>query len=92
MSLKINASSLFKKHCLLVDSGGVRFFESIGLSGSRRFPFSRIQCVLMSVDNRLSFQVGNEVFSIPTKPGNARHQAVINALLQEVRRSAGQGQ
>ena len=88
MSLKINASSWFTKHYLLVDSGGVKFYEGTGFSGTRRFPFSQIECVLMSPDHKLSFQVGNEVFIIATKPGSAKHQAVINALLQEARRSA----
>lgn len=91
MALKITASSLFTKHYLAVDSGGVKFFESAGIGGARRFSFSQIECVLMSPDNKLSFQVGNEVFSIPTKPGNAKHQTVIETLLQEVRQSAGVG-
>ena len=87
MSLKIAANSFFTKHFLIVDSGGVKFYDGTGFSGARRFPFSRIECVLMSPDHKLSFQVGNEVFSIPTKPGNGKHQAVIDALLQEVQRT-----
>ena len=90
MSLKIAASSLFTKRYLLVDSGGVKFYDGTGFSGARRFQFSQIECVLMSPDNKLSFQAGNEVFSIPTKPGNAKHQTVINTLLQEVRRTAAE--
>lgn len=88
MSLKINASSLFTKHFLMVDSGGVKFYENSAFGGSRRFAFNQIDSVLLSPDNKLSFQVGKEVFTIPTKQGNAKHQAVINALLQEVRRTA----
>jgi hypothetical protein len=91
MSLKISASSLFTKHYLMVDSNGVKFYETSAFGGPKRFPFSRIECVLMSPDNKLSFQVGNEVFAIPTKPSDAKHQAAINALLQEVRRSATGG-
>jgi hypothetical protein len=87
MSLKINASSLFTKHYLTVDSGGVKFYENSVFGNARQFPFSQIKCVLMSPDNKLSFQVNNEVFSIPTKPGNTKHQATIAALLQEVRRT-----
>jgi hypothetical protein len=86
MALKISHNSLFSKHYLIVDSGGVKFYEN-SFGGAKRFPFSRIECVLMSTDNKLSFQVGNEVFSIPTKPEDAGHQAVIEALLQEVRRT-----
>lgn len=87
MTLKITASSLFTKHFLIVDSGGVKFYDGTGFSGAKRFPFNRIECVLMASNHKLSFQVGNEVFSIPTKPGNAKHQAAINTLLQEVRRT-----
>ena len=91
MSLKISANSLFTKHFLMVDSNGVKFYDGTGFSGARRFAFSRIECVLMSPDNKLSFQVGNEVFSIPTKPGDAKHQAVVNALLEALQRTAASG-
>jgi len=87
MSLKITDNSLFTKHFLIVDSGGVKFYENAAFGGAKRFQFSQIKCVLMSPDHKLSFQVDNEVFSIPTKPGNTKHQATINALLQEVRRT-----
>ncbi len=90
MSLKINASSLFKKHYLLVDSGGVKFFDG-SVFGAKRFPFSKIACVLMSPDHKLSFQVSNEVFSIQTNPNKAKHQQVVTALLQEVQRTAHAG-
>lgn len=88
MSLKISASSFITKHDLMVESEGVKFCEIAAFGGPKRFPFSRIECVLISPDHKLSFQVGNEVFSIATKPGNPKHQAVIDALLAGVRRSA----
>lgn len=88
MTLKISASSLFKNHYLTLDSGGVKFYESAGIGGARRFRFDQILCILMSPDNTLSFQVGQEVFSIKTNPSNPKHQAVINTLLQEVQRAA----
>ena len=88
MSLKITANSLFTKHFLMVDSGGVKFYDGTGFSGARRFRFSQIECVLMSPDHKLSFQVGREVFSVPTKPGDPKHQSVIDFLLHEVRRTA----
>ena len=87
MSLKISANSLFTKHFLIVDSGGVKFYDGTGFASAKRLQFGQIACVLMSPDHKLSFQVGNEVFSIPTKPGNPKHQATIDALLQEVRRT-----
>jgi hypothetical protein len=87
MSLKINASSLFTKHYLTVDSGGVKFYENSVFGNVKKFQFSQIKCVLMSPGHKLSFQVGNEVFSIPTRPDNTKHQAAIAALLQEVRRT-----
>ncbi len=90
MSLKITANSLLTKHFLMVDSGGVKFYDGTGFSGARRFRFSQIECVLMAPNHRLSFQVGQEVFSIPTKPGDPKHQSVIDFLLQEVRRPAEQ--
>jgi len=86
MALRIKASSLFTNHYLDVQSDGVRFCES-ALGGSRRFRFREINCILMSADSKLSFQVGKEVFSIPTNPGNKKHQAVIATLLNEVRRA-----
>ncbi len=91
MSLKIAASSLITKHYLMVEAEGVKFCEIAAFGGPKRFPFSRIECVLISPDHKLSFQVGNEVFSIGTKPGNPKHLAVIDALLEGVRRSLNAG-
>ena len=90
MGLKISNNSLLSKNYLTVDSGGVQFYDSAGFSitsGGKRFPFDKIACVLMSADNKLSFQVDNEVFSIEVNPDDAVHKTVINALLQEVRRT-----
>jgi hypothetical protein len=86
MALKITASSLITSHYLKVQSDGVHFSET-AIGGSRRFRFGDIECVLMSADSKLSFQVGNEVFSIPTKPGDKSHQKVIATLLSEIRRA-----
>jgi hypothetical protein len=87
MALKISNNSLFKRHILSVDSSGVQFCDSFISSGAARFSFRSIECVLLSADHILSFQVGNDVYRIPTKPANPRHQEVIDTLLQEVRRS-----
>jgi len=87
MALKINASSLFSSHYLTVTSDGVKYFEgAVGIS-ARTFRFNQIECVLMSADNKLSFQVGREVFTIPTDPNNTKHQTVIATLVQEIQRT-----
>ena len=90
MSLKISASNLFTKHYLLVRSDGVKFCEISAFGGPRHFRFADIECILLSPDHKLSFQVGKEVFSIPTNPNDAKHQTVIATLVSEVRR-AGAG-
>jgi len=90
MALRIKANTFFTRHTLEVHSGGVTFCEIAGIGGARNFSFAQIELILMSPAHRLSFQVGREVFSIPTKPAKKTHQQVINALLQEVRRVSGQ--
>jgi hypothetical protein len=83
MKAKLSASSLIKNHYLIVRDKGVKFCDL----SVRRFKFEEILCVLMSADNKLSFQVGLEVFSIPTKPNNPKHQKAIAALLEAVQGS-----
>jgi hypothetical protein len=85
MSFEISNNSLLQKHYLTVDSSGLGFCNPA--VGARRFRFYEIESVLLSPDHTLSFQVGNEVFSIPTQPDNADHMNVIDFLLQEVRRT-----
>ncbi len=89
MKLKINANTFATKRYLEVDSSGVAFCETSFFGGVRKFGFHEIECVLMSEDNVLSFQVKQEVFSIPTKPSSEKHKRVINTLVHEVRRAAG---
>ena len=91
MSLNITANSLISKYFLMVDSDGVKYSDGTGFASAKRFQFSQIESVLMSPDNKLSFQVGNEVFAIPTKPDNAKHKEAIDALLQELRRTLTTG-
>jgi hypothetical protein len=86
MSFKIKNNSLFQQHYLVVDSSGLKFYNGQML-GAKRFRFAQIESVLLSTDHTLSFQVGNEVFSIPTKPDNSDHKNVIDFLVQEVRRT-----
>lgn len=87
MALKIHASSLFRRHYLIVDDRGVKFFDGTQFLGAKRYAFSQIDCVLMSPDHNLTFQSGNELCTIATKPTNAKHQAVIQALVERVQRT-----
>ena len=89
MALKIKANSLFVARSLTLDSAGVAFQETMAIGGRRRFAFDEIAFVLMSPDRVLSFQVGNEVFSIPTNPNNKKHQETIHALISAVRTAHG---
>ena len=89
MKLKINANTFVTKRYLEVNSSGVAFCETSFLGGVRRFGFHEIECVLMSEDNVLSFQVKQEVFSVLTKPSRKKHKRVIDTLVHEVRRAAG---
>lgn len=89
MSLKISANTFFLRRYLEIDSSGITFCETAALGGTRTFRFDQVDCVLMSNDNVLSFQVGQEVFSLPTKPRKRRHQEAIETFVREVKRAAG---
>jgi hypothetical protein len=89
MSLVIRANTFFTKRVLKVDPDGVTHLESSFLGGRRKFRFHEIGCVLMSSQRVLSFQVGNEVFKVPTNPRNHRHQETIRALIGAVRTARG---
>ena len=88
MKLKISINSLLKKQFLVVESDGVKFYDGTGFSGAKRYRFRDILCVLLGPDHTLSFQVGQEVFSIPTKPDDKTHQEVIASLVQMVKDAA----
>jgi hypothetical protein len=90
MALKIKTSDLLTSRCLIVQSDGVKFRETQFIGGRRHFRFHEILCVLLSADNQLSFQVAQEVFTIAVKPNDKKHQAVIAALLDGLRRAHGQ--
>lgn len=85
MALKISASDLVTQRYLSVDSEGVEFKETAFVGGKRRFAFREIDCVLLSAQGVLSFQVGREVFSVPTKRGDKKHQEVIDTLVRELK-------
>jgi hypothetical protein len=63
------------------------FYESSFVGGKHVIAFKNILCVLMSADNVLSLQVGQEVYSLPVNPSKAKHQATIAALLQGISQS-----
>jgi len=85
MALRISASGLFQSNRLDVTPTGVKYFTNSLFSAKRVFLFSQIECVLLSESGLLSFQVAGEAFKIQTKPDNARHAAVIDALLNGIR-------
>ena len=80
MALVIRASSFFTKRYLKVTDWGVDFMETAALGGRRKFAYGQIDFVLMSPSFVLSFQVGNEVFSIQTKPQKFKQQQAIEQL------------
>lgn len=90
MKLKIDASSLATRRVLIVDDNGVKFTESSFTSGTRKFRFDQIECILLSPEYLLSFQVGREVFSLPTKADNPKHQEAIVTLVNQVRLANGE--
>ncbi len=81
MALKIDASSLLTRRFLILRKNGVKFYGA-SFWGARRFRFDQIECVLMSGDHQLSFQVAKEVFTIQTRPEKPKHQAAIVAFLE----------
>jgi hypothetical protein len=84
MALKINAGNLVTNRYLIVQSDGVKFCETTLGGRARHFRYHEIQYLLMAADHVLSFQVGKEVFSIPTIPGKKKHDEVISALISQV--------
>lgn len=81
MSLKISKGSLFEKSFLIVDKKGIKAYSSAITMGTTRYRFDQIDCVLLSPDHKLSIQVGQNIFTIQTKPDSPKEQAVIQALL-----------
>ena len=88
MALRITSRGFATSRTLEVNSAGVTYREATAFANTRNFAFAQIDAILMAPDHTLSFQVGREVFSIPTSPGNKAHQETIDALVKEVRRAA----
>ncbi len=72
---------------LVVTETGIKVRQDSLVSSVRHFPFSAIECVVMAPNNTLSFQVGEEVFSIETRADKPKHQATIAALLEGLQRA-----
>lgn len=81
MATKISHSDLFKRSFLIVKRDRVKFYESGMFFGARSFRFREISSVLLGADDRLTFQVGLETFSLPVNPGKPKHQAAIAELV-----------
>ena len=79
------------RQVLEVDDYDVIFHETAIVGGKRRFRFSDIECVLLSSTHLLSFQLGNEVFSVQTDPNDDNHRLVIEALVDRVLKSVPSG-
>lgn len=59
----------------------------------RNIAYADVECVLLSEDGAsLSLQVAGEVLSIAVKPGDARQQKAIEALVTGVTAASGGGQ
>ena len=91
MSLTIKANTFATKRYLEVHSGGVIFCETSVMGGRRTFTYQQIDCVLLSPASVLSFQVGNEVFSLPINQGKQEHRMAVEALLEGLQRPAQTG-
>ena len=88
MAVKISRSGFVEKSHLSIKKEGIVFHQAGPVSRSKKiFKFDEIDFVLMSKENDLSFQVGEEVFTIKTNPDNKKHQLVIEELLKAVRQT-----
>ncbi|MBI4860093.1 MAG: hypothetical protein HY815_07490 [Candidatus Riflebacteria bacterium] len=87
MALKITANSWFTHRYIIVDSAGVGFRETVAMGSELRFTFSQIDLVLLSPDNWLSFQVGQEVFRLPVRPDKPDHKQLMDVLVSETTRT-----
>jgi hypothetical protein len=85
VALKISASDLVTKRQLLLDDTGLEYNEGAILSGRKRFRFAEVDCLLLSSSSVLSFQVAAAVYSIPTKPDDAKHREFIDTLVKALK-------
>jgi hypothetical protein len=88
MGLILRASGFFESRYLQIKKGMVYVPSLSFLGGRKRYAFSEIEYVLITSNNVLSFQAGQDVFSIQTRPYKQKHEAVMQALLDGVRGTA----
>lgn len=86
--LKIKANDAFIQRYLEISPKGIAFRETALGGSAKKFGFHQVDSILLSPNDVLSFQVGQEVFSIPTKSADATHQALISRFLEEVSKTA----
>lgn len=84
MALTIDSSDLLTRRFITLGSTGVVYCDSPLSSSGRSFVFAQIECILLASDGVLSFQVGDEVFKIQTKAGDANHRHVIETFVNAV--------
>jgi hypothetical protein len=77
----IKANRFFVSHFLTVENDGITFQNTSVAPAKRHFTFPQIACVLMSPEHILSFQVEDEIFTIPVSPENAQHKDTMDALV-----------
>jgi hypothetical protein len=87
MKYRINASTAFVRRYLQVDDKGMVYFETALFSKTRRFSFDQIDFILLNDAGLLSVQIGREVFSVPTKSKDKKHQEAVQMLIREAERT-----
>jgi hypothetical protein len=88
MALTIDSSDILTRRYITLGSTGVVYCDSPVSGSGRSFLFSQIECILFSSDGVLSFQVGDEIFKIQTKAGDANHRNVIETFVNAVNATA----
>ena len=91
MRYTIRANTFMTNRYLKVKDSGIEFCETSTFGGVQRFRFDQIECILISPDHVLSFQVGKQVFSLPVQPKKKKHKETVKQLLAGVKRSLRSG-
>jgi hypothetical protein len=84
MAAKITERGFFETCWLKLNSRGVVYNKSALIGGAKRIAFREIDYVLMSDDHVLTIGRGTDLFSIKTKPGNARHAEAMGELVRQL--------
>lgn len=83
--MKIKANNLLQNRYMYIDDHGVEFCETALISGKQHFSYSEVDYIFISKTDELTFQVRDEVFTLPIKPRNQQHQAFIAAFVRNVK-------